>query len=282
MSIRDSWYNKALVPPSAIKTTGGKPLAWSKLIPRLKTLYDPGAGKYALGWDINNFYFDYAFLSNTGGYVFKFTKNGFDYKKLGLDSPGAIRGLTFIKDLTTKGKYGIVPDTITGDTAKGLFMSGKEAVYLTGPWDKQAMVQGNLNFGFAPVPSIDGKHASHPFSGVQVYSVSKYSKHQKDAMSLLAYLTTHMQLPEFKQQDRIPVLTSLLKSKAVQSDPIARGLAAAALKASPMPNIPEMNQVWAPMGNALTLINKGQATPADAAHAAVAKIKADIAKAHGG
>lgn len=276
------WYNKALIPASAFKTSGGKPLAWSKLIPRLKALYNPGAGKYALGWDINNFYFDYAFLSNTGGYVFKFTKKGFDYRNIGLATAGSIRGLTFIKDLTTKGKYGIVPDTMTGDNAKGLFMAGKEAVYLTGPWDKQAMVTANLNFGFAPVPSIDGKHAAHPFSGVQVYAVNRYTKHSKDALSLLAYMTTHMQLPEFKQQDRIPVLNSLLKSKAVQNDPVARGLAAAALKASPMPNIPEMNQVWTPMGNALTQINKGQATPAAAARAAAAQIQADITKAHGG
>lgn len=276
------WYNKNLIPASAFKTSGKAPLAWSKLIPRLQAVNDPGSNKFALGWDINNFYFDYAFLSNTGGYVFKFTKKGFDYNNLGLANAGAIRGLTFIKDLTTAGKYKLVPSSMTGDTAKGLFTSGKLAVYLTGPWDKEAMTSANIPFGFAPVPSIDGKHPAHPFSGLQVFSVNAYSKNKNEAFALVSYMTRAMQLPEFKTQGRIPVLTSLLKSKAVQSDPVSRGLASAALSASPMPNIPEMNQVWTPMGNALTLVTKGQASPADAARQAEAKIKSDIAKAHGG
>jgi arabinogalactan oligomer/maltooligosaccharide transport system substrate-binding protein len=49
-----------------------------------------------------------------------------------------------------------------------------------------------------------------------------------------------------------------------------------------MSNIPEMNQVWTPAGNAITAVLKGQASPSAAMKTAVTQIKADIAKAHGG
>ena len=280
------WYNKALISASVFKTSGSKPLAWSTLIPKLQALTDPGASKYGLGWKIDDFYFDYGVIANTGGYVFKYGKKGFDYRNIGLDTPGAIKGITFLRDISTAGQYKLVPPSFTGNNGysqiESLFDSGKIAVWLTGPWAKENMVKGGVNFGFAPLPSVDGVHPAHPFSGVQVFAVNAYSKHKNEAFALLSYMTQRMQLDEFKIQGRIPVETPYLNSKAVQSDPVSSGLARAALSANPMPNIPEMGQVWTPMANALTLVVKGQLSPADAAHQAVAAIKAAIAKLHGG
>jgi len=278
------FYNKALIPSSAFKPAAGqKYLTWQKLIKTLQAKTDLSAGKPGIGWDIGNLYHDYAFMSGDGGYVFKYVKGkGFQWQNIGLDSAGAIKGITFIKDITTNGKYKLTPATMTESIALGLFTTGKLPVMLTGPWDEQNFQKANISYGFAPDPSLDGKHPSRPFSGVQVYSLNKYSKHPNEAASLLAYLTTHMQLPEFKSSGRIPVISSLLKSKAVAANSVASGLGRAAVAASPMPNIPEMNQVWTPMGNAIALALQGKATPAAAAHAAVTQIKADIAKAHGG
>lgn len=277
------FYNKALISSSAFKpASGNKYLKWSSLIKVLESKTDLSAGKPGIGWDIGNLYHDYAFMSGNGGYVFKYSKKGFDYRNIGLDNAGAIKGINFIKNLTTNGTYKLMPDSMTGSTALGLFTTGKLPVYLTGPWDEQNFQKANLNVGFAPDPSFDGTHPSHPFSGVQVYAINKYSQHPNEAASLLSYLTSHMQIPMFKSSGRIPVITKLLKSKTVAQDPLATGLGKAALAAQPMPNIPEMNQVWTPMGNALSLAIKNKASAADAARAAVTQIKADIAKAHGG
>jgi maltose-binding protein MalE len=49
-----------------------------------------------------------------------------------------------------------------------------------------------------------------------------------------------------------------------------------------MPNIPEMDQVWTPMGNAITAVVQGKSSASAAAKAAVQEIKSAIAKAHGG
>lgn len=280
------WYNKALIAASAFKTSGKKPLAWSKLIPRLQRLTDPGAGRYGLGWKVDDFYFSYAAIANTGGYVFKYTRRGFDYNKIGLDSQGAIKGIRFLRDMSTAGKYKLVPTSFLGSNGysqqESLFDSGKLAVWLTGPWAKENMVKGGVNFGFAPVPSIDGKHPAHPFSGLQVFSVNAFSKNKNESLDLLSYMTQRMQLPEFKTQGRIPVLKSVLNSRTVQGDPVSRGLAAAALSAVPMPNIPEMGVVWDPMAKALTLVAKGSLDPAAAAHEAVSAIRQGITKSHGG
>src|SRR5205085_3812646 len=104
------------------------------LISELKKLNIPSGG-LAFGWDQPNFYYDYAFISGGGGYVFKFTKKGYDYNNIGLDNAGAIKGITFIKDLTDKGKYNLYPSSMTYSVAKGLFQQGKVAIFYTGPWD---------------------------------------------------------------------------------------------------------------------------------------------------
>jgi arabinogalactan oligomer/maltooligosaccharide transport system substrate-binding protein len=283
------FYNKALIPSSFFKTPLVKvgkqsvpaPIQWSKVVAKAQSLTDLSNNKFGLAWDINNFYFDYAFLSGNGGYVFKIGKSGFDWQQLGVDTPGSIAGLQFIQDLTTAGKYKLVPSSMTGDVAKGLFDKGAAAMYITGPWDEADMKKNSINFGFEPMPAF-GKSASHPFSGLQVFSVNAFSSHKNEAFALLSYISRHFGVPDFDVTGRIPVLTKDLYSKVVQGDPTAKALSQAALAAQPMPNIPEMNQVWGAMGNALGLITKGQKSASDAAHAAATQIKADIAKAHGG
>lgn len=273
------FYNKALLKASALKPAKGqKYLTWTKFISALKkTGLNP-----AFGWDQANFYFDYAFISGAGGYVFKYTKKGYDWKQIGLDNAGAIKGLKFIQDLTTNGKYKLYNSSMNDSVAAGLFNQGKLAAYYTGPWNEANFKTNNINFGFIPLPSYDGKKPLRPFSGVQVYALNNFGKHKNEAASLISYLTRYMQVPEFKTSGRIPVISSILKSKTVQKDPVAGGLARAALAASPMPNIAEMAQVWTPAGNAIGQVVQGKATPAAAAKAMVAQISSDIAKAHGG
>jgi len=277
------FYNKSLISASAFKPAKGqKYLLWSQLISNLKKTA-ASKGVSAFGWDPANFYYDAAFINGEGGYVFKYSKSkGYDYTSIGLNTAASVKAIQFIGDLSTKGKNGLVPDSMTGSVGDGLFSQGKELVDWTGPWNEQTFQKANVNFGFAPLPAFDSKHPMRPYSGVQVYALNKYSKHANEAASLLSYLTTHMQIPEFKSSGRIPVITSLLKSKTVKSDPVAGGIAKAALAASPIPNIAEMAQVWSPAGNAIGLVFKGQATASDAAKTMTSQIKADIAKAHGG
>jgi arabinogalactan oligomer/maltooligosaccharide transport system substrate-binding protein len=278
------FYNKALIPASAFKPAkGDKYVRWSTLLTKLAKLNDPANKKFGFVMDMNNFYYDYAFLSGTGGYVFKYVKGkGFQWQQLGLDSPAAVKAIKFYADLSTNGKYKLVPTSMNTATADGLFQAGQAAVEWTGPWNEGNFRAKNVNFGFAPLPSFDGKHPMRPFSTVQVFAVNKYSKNANESFALLKYLTQNMEIPVFKAAGRIPVLKSDLNSKTVQGTALSKQLAAAALAADPIPNIPEMNQVWTPVANDWLQVAEGKATAQAAAAASQKEVQAAIVKSHGG
>lgn len=274
------YYNKAMVSPSLFKPKKGDKFArWSTIIAKAKTF---GVNK-GIGWDIANLYFDYFAVSGNGGYVFKYKSGrGFMASQLGLKLPGTVKGFQFMKDITDGGKYKLVTSAMSEQVAIALFGAGKLAMDLTGPWNEATFRAKNINFGFAPVPSFDGKHPSKPFSGVQQWSVNRFSKYQPEAFAFLRYLVPRMQVGLYKINGRPPVSKKALASPAIRNDPVGRGVAAAALAAQPMPNIPEMAYVWARVNPALTLVVQGKATPAQAAQTAYRQVKADIAKAKGG
>lgn len=278
------FYNKSLISASAFKPKNGdKFLRWSALLPKLQKLSDPANKKYGFLMDMNNFYYDYAFLSGYGGYVFKYKAGkGFQANQIGLDSSAAVKAITFYANLSTAGKYKLVPPTMDTNTADGLFEAGNAAVEWSGPWNEGNYRSKNVNFGFAPLPSFDGKRPLRPFSTVEVYSVNKFSKHLNESFALLKYLSENMELPLFKAAGRIPVLKSAFKSKAVQGDPLAKQLGEAAQSAAPIPGIPEMAQVWAPTASDWQQVALGKATPKQAAAASLKDVKAAIAKANGG
>jgi arabinogalactan oligomer/maltooligosaccharide transport system substrate-binding protein len=271
------FYNTALVAPSFFRS---HPMAWAGVIAKAKALTDLRAHKYGLAWDFTNFYLDYAFVSGSGGYVFKDTSQGFDRRQLGIDAPRTIAGLQLIRDLTTAGKYDLVPGDMTGTTAEALFTKGKLAMFITNQSEANTFRQFKIHFGFTPMPSV-GTHPSHPYSVVQVFAVNKLSKHSKEAFSLLQYLTTRMQVPEYSVSGALPVVRRDLTSASIRTNSVAGGMVQAALNTEPVPNISEMNQVWGPMNLVLRGIARGELAPADAAHLAANEIRQAIAKAGG-
>ena len=278
------FYNKALISASAFKPAkGDKYLKWSTLLPKLQALTDPASKKYGFVMDMNNFYYDYAFLSGYGSYVFKYTKKkGFDWQTLGLANAGAVKAIQFYANLSQNGTYKLVPPTMSTTDADGLFEAGQAAVEWSGPWNEGNYRSKNINFGFEPLPSFDGKKPMRPFSTVQVYAVNKYSKNSNEAFALLRYITQHMEVPLFKAAGRLPVIKKDLNSKAVQGDPVAKGLAGAALAAAPIPGIPEMQVVWSPVATDWNQVALGKATAQQAATQSQTDVQQAIAKLHGG
>jgi arabinogalactan oligomer/maltooligosaccharide transport system substrate-binding protein len=277
------YYNKQFVPNYPKPLAGNKYVTWKQLITLAQS--KPGGAAFGLVLPLNDFYFDYQFFSAGGGYVFKYNSKTrkYDTNNIGLDNAGGIAGLQWMKDLSTNGQYKLMPPSTDGSLSKGLFEQNKSAMFVTGPWIGVDLDGLHMNFGFQPSPSFDGKHLSHPFGGIQVAAVNAFSPNKNEAFSLSQYISLHLEKPELDAKSRVPVLLKLLKSKQVQGDPYFKALDfATSVQMVPMPGISEMGQVWAPMADALTNVVKGNQSPADAAHAAVAKIKSDIAKAHGG
>jgi maltose-binding protein MalE len=163
-------------------------------------------------------------------------------------------------------KNKLVPATTTYDIMDGKFASGQAAMIINGPWAVQNYKAKGINFGVAPLPTLPNGKAPTPFVGVQMFAVNSKSSHVKESWDLINYLGTHLALPLYNASGRVPALTSVAKSKAVQANPVTKAVIASAANGQPMPNIPEMSVVWTPVGNGMQLLVKGTLSAHDAAY----------------
>jgi len=263
------FYNKDLV--KSVPTT------WGGVIQTAKKL--TSGDQYGFLWDTTNFYYDYAFIGGYGGYVFKHTSGGLDPKQLGIDTPGSIKGLQLIQDLTNF--YKLTPATTNTDVMEGKFAAGKVGMIIDGPWAVAGFKAKGVNFGVAGLPQFKKGQPMKPFMGVQGFLVNSKSKNAAVAWDLVKYLSQHMQLAMFKAAGRVPVLNSVANLPLVKKNPVTQAVIASANLGEPMPNIPAMAVVWQPMADALQTLVQGKATPAQAAANAQKAIAAAIAQQGG-
>src|SRR5690606_38972145 len=181
---------------------------------------------------------------------------------VGLDNEGAVRGAEALKEL----RFGLdlIPSGTTFDVANGLFVDGALAMIYTGPWSIPQYQDAGLNVSVVPVPPLADGTPFSGFMGVQGALVNQFSDLKVEAANFAKWLTrTDAQVSLARLSGRIPASKSALEQ--VQDDPIIAGFGAALLNAEPMPNIPEMGAVWAPMGTALTTITDSAGSDVSAA-----------------
>lgn len=226
-------------------------------------------------YDVNNFYFSYAFISGNGGYVFKNTGGGLDANDIGLDNDGAKKAFTLLKDFVQTYKF--MPADINSDIAKGKFQSGKAGLYISGPWDVDGFKKANVPFAVTTLPTLEDGKTPMPFVGVYAAFVSAKSKNQEASWDLMKYLAQNSVMPLFKAGNRIPVIKAQLDNPEVKANEIVQAFGKSAATGQPMPNIPAMAAVWAPAADSLKLITTGKQPVDAAAKDMVEKIKKGIA-----
>ena len=202
-------------------------------------------------FDVNNFYFNYGWLGTHGGYVFGREDGTLQPDDVGLASEGAIRGAEELKAL--RFEHDLIPAGTDYDVANGLFIDGALAMFYTGPWAVGQAREAGIDVGIAPMPPLADGTPWSGFMGVQGVLVNEFSTDRTDAVNLAKWLTrADAQLGYARLEGRIPASQTALDQ--VADDPIVAGFGEALLDAEPMPNIPEMGQVWAPMENAIAVI----------------------------
>ncbi|OMF37816.1 maltose ABC transporter substrate-binding protein [Paenibacillus sp. FSL H8-0548] len=233
------FYNKALISEA--------PKTFDEIVEFAKTFNDVPNNKYALMWDVGNFYFNYPFVS--GGYVYG--DNGQNKDDIGLNTEGAISGLAYYGSL----RNSILPlnsGDITYDIKKGLFTSGTLAMDINGPWTIADYKSAGIDFGVVQIPSINGQPASS-FSGVKAWYVNQFSKYPNAARLFANFAATKAaQLKDFELTGAIPANTEATNDASVQSDEIVKGFVAQFNQSTPMPSIPEMANVWSPIAAAFS------------------------------
>lgn len=208
------------------------------------------ADTYGFLHDINNFYFSYGWLKTFGGYTFGRGSGSLDAADVGLANDGAVAGAEALRNL--RFGLGIVPSGVNYDVANGLFLDGALAMTYNGPWSIGDARNAGIDVAVAPMPPLADGTPWSGFMGVQGVLVNEFSGTKTDAFNLAKWVTRADGQLGFAALGRIPASSAALAQ--VSDDPILVGFGTALVHSEPMPNIPEMGQVWGPMGNALSII----------------------------
>ena len=222
-------------------------------------------------------YHSYPFLKAFGGGVFAQKPNGdYDPTKVIVGSPESILGG---EQLAKLGKDGILSTNVDGGIVDQVFDAGKAPYAMTGPWAVEKAKKAGISYAISPLPTIGGKQMT-PFLGVQMFYVSAKAKNDAFAQEFVTKYVTRkdLQIDMYNIGKRPPALTEAYTEVAAKDADI-KAWFEAGKGALPMPNIPEMNSVWGPLGQATADIIAQKATAADRLKAAQTEIEANIVKA---
>ncbi|MDQ0352173.1 arabinogalactan oligomer/maltooligosaccharide transport system substrate-binding protein [Alkalibacillus filiformis] len=231
---------------------------------------------YLALWD--NYYFAHGILASYGGFVFEDQDGTLDPSTIGLNNDGAVEAAEYIQMWYEEGLF---PDGIIGEaggsTKTGLFEEGRVAASMDGPWAVQGLNNAGVDFGVSPMPELPNGEYAQTFVGVKSWNVSNYSEYKDWSTELVTWLANEENsLERFQLVNEIPPIASLIDDPAIAEDPVAEAVAIQSQRGIPMPNIPQMDEVWGPMADALQLIAIGDQEPEEALDEAVEVIRTNI------
>ncbi len=253
-------YNKALVPTP--------PESFDDVVKIDQAL--KAKGKRAILWDFNKSFFTWPILAGPGGFVFgRDVKGDFDPQVVGVNQPGAIRGAEVLLSLVNNGH---MPKGTRYAEMEAGFSRGEVAMMISGPWAWDNAKKSKIDFGVAPIPSIDGKPGK-PFVGVLGCMISAPSKVKDIARE---FLEEHMLRPEQLKVLDDDVALGVPANKAffaqLSTNPLISATMENARRGEPIPNIPETGRFWSATDAALEAITNGLQSPRDALNGAAARM----------
>lgn len=249
------------------------PATWDELVEVARKLTDREKGVYGFLLQNPDPYHTFPLFSATGGYVFGENPDGtLNPLDVGLNNEGAVRGLEIFDQLIEEG---LVPVGIDYNTISALFNQGSVGMWITGPWALGDAKTAGIDYGFAPIPAIDGGQPK-PFVGVQGFMVSAFSQNKILAEAFLKefVVSTETSLAMFDRDPRPPAYKPALA--VVGEDPIVKGVGESGAAGVPMPSIPEMASVWTAWSDAIELVTNQELEPKQALDIAVEQILALI------
>ncbi|PWW44877.1 MULTISPECIES: sugar ABC transporter substrate-binding protein [Paenibacillus] len=260
------FYNKKLYPEA--------PKSFDDIISFAKTFNDPKNNKYTLMWELQQFYYNFAYLASQGGYIFG--DEGMNSEDIGLNNEGAIKGGQFLQTLKSE----VLPvkmGDVNYDIKKGLFSSGKLAMDINGPWSIADYRNAGIDFGVAPLPAIEGKPMTS-FSGVKAYYVNAFTTYPNAAKLFAAYLSSaESQMVNFEMNGTLPANKEVAADPKIQGDEITKAFLEQFNNSTPMPSLPAMDSVWGPISAAITDIWDGGKDVKTSLDNAVKQVKESLA-----
>ncbi|AEX51525.1 substrate-binding component of an ABC superfamily maltose/maltodextrin transporter [Rahnella aquatilis CIP 78.65 = ATCC 33071] len=224
-------------------------------------------GKYGLLAKFDEVYYAYGAMASMGGYIFgKDAKGEINVEDIGLNKPGSIEAITYLKKFYADGLF---PAGIVGDNGlnaiDSLFTEKKAAAVITGPWAFQPYEAAGINYGVKALPLLPNGKPMSSFLGVKGYAVSTYSKQKPLAEKFITFINQPKYAKvRYEVTKEIPALTVLVNDPMIKNDEKANAVAEQSTRATAMPGVPEMQEVWGPANNGIQLGVTGK-QPVDAA-----------------
>ncbi|SEO21356.1 arabinogalactan oligomer / maltooligosaccharide transport system substrate-binding protein [Amphibacillus marinus] len=225
-----------------------------------------------------DFYNSYGLISGFGGYVFG--GDGEDTADIGLNTAEAIEGIEYAQkwfnDIWPEGMLDV---TSAGDFIDDQFIQGNAVAVINGPWGAANYRDSGVNLGVAPIPTLPNGNPYEPFAGGKGWVIPSYSENFEAAAAFVAFVTNEENMM-LLYEDYTNEIPANQQAKSTISDAADDELAIAVIdqynNAVPMPNIPEMAEVWTGAESMMFDAGYGNKTAEESANDAVQTISENI------
>ncbi|WP_435345813.1 extracellular solute-binding protein [Haloarchaeobius sp. HRN-SO-5] len=215
----------------------------------------PSEGKYGLSYPVDP-YFVSAWVHAFGGYYYDDQAD-----ELGLEDPATVEGLQYYMDNFAP----YMPDSPDYGAQADVFKQGRAPFAINGPWFLGGAADAGVDLGVTRLPTADGSDPA-PYTGVKLLFFSKkMGTGSADAATasreFAEWYTTNTDVLRTLAEEHsyIPVHRDLADSDDLPET--VTGYAAAVQQGYAMPTNPRMQDVWGPVGDAITRVYNGQEGP---------------------
>lgn len=221
-------------------------------------------------------YHSYPLFSSFGGYLFGDgdEEGSYDTSDIGVDSP---EGIAAFEKFAELGEEGVLSTSYGAENSIPFFTEGDTPFLVSGPWALGDATDGDVNYEVSAIPGFAGEGPAAPFLGVQGFYLSSNAENEVFAMEFLTnfVLEEELQMLLAEAGHRLPANLAAAEQFAADN-PDLEGFAEAGEHAVVMPNIPEMNAVWEPLGRAQANAIDGSADGEEAATNAADSIRSEL------
>ena len=219
--------------------------------------YKAKTGNFGLGWQVEDAYHNYFFLTAFGFRVFG--EDSMDADEPGWDQESVAKGLEFFKSIRSKAFDVPGPDA-NWDTTVSKFQTGELPFTITGPWAIGDAVNNGVNFGVMPLPTIAGNQP-YTFSGAQIVLISEYAKYPNAAHNLVSFMASEEGLGIiYNVNGKLPAVKDPSTIAGLADNALLSGIAEQANFSYPMPVIKEIQYMWEPQANLFRFVWSGELT----------------------
>ncbi len=259
------------------------PTTWEELVSKAAELTDADAETYGFAFELLQQYYQGAFFHAYGSYIFKNNDGTLDFDDIGLNNEGGVEAAKALRDMywneEPKMPEAILDQANAAGYLDGIEEAGQLGMRINGPWRGPALSEAGINFAVSPLPTAPNGEQLQPFSGIQVFEVNAYSELLDASKDLVNFLGSVEGVSLMIEGFNKPPVRESLRETAMEINPHFGPIMDQVEVAVPMPNIPQMAQVWQPWGDAMIGIVTNN-VPDDEVQAlldaAVEQIKANI------